>query len=197
MAITAKAGNSSNPATEGVHLALCTRIIDLGTQESQLYANRQHKVMFTWEIPDDTVMVDGEEKPKLISKEYTLSLNEKATLRGHLEAWRGKQFTDEELKGFDLYNVLGKACQIQVLRNERGYANISAIMALPKAVSMPQPSGELIFFDLSSENCLPLLEKLPEWVRDKIKASPEYGALIRGQADISDEFQEVDGDLPF
>jgi len=205
MAIMAKAsGNGGNPVSAGVHIALCTRIVDIGTQFSERFGNSQRKIMFTWEVPDDTVLIEGEEKPKFISKEYTLSLNEKAKLRADLESWRGKKFTDSELNGFDLVNVLGKACQIQVLHNDKGYANISSIMSLPKGMQAPAPVGENIYFDLSADSCLSIMEKLPEWVRDKIKSSPEYLNLTGAQVDTSDDFKDVsnemysgDEDLPF
>lgn len=206
MAITARAnsGSGGNSVAAGVHIALCTRIIDIGTQFSERFGNSQRKVMLTWEVPDDTVVIDGEDKPRLISKEYTLSLNEKARLRFDLESWRGRKFTDSELDGFDLGNVLGSPCQIQVLHNEKGYANISSIMSMPKGVQAPEPVGEKIYFDLSDDTCLSVIEKLPEWVRDKIKTSPEYLNVTRSQMDASGDFDDVtndmhsdDGDIPF
>lgn len=202
MAIMAKAssGSGGNPVSAGVHIALCTRIVDLGTQFSERFGNSQRKVMFTWEVPDDTVVIDGEEKPKFISKEYTLSLNEKARMRADLESWRGKKFTDADMEGFDLVAVLGAPCQLQVLHNERGYANISSIMSIPKGMTVPEPVGEKLYFDLSDDTCLSVMEKLPEWVRDKIKSSPEYLNLSGAQVDTSEDFKEIDdedGDLPF
>lgn len=202
MAITAKnsSGGASNPVSAGVHIAVCTRIIDLGTQFSQLFGNSQRKIMICWEVPDDTIIIDGEAKPKMISKEYTLSLNEKSNLRKHLEAWRSKKFSDEELNGFDLINVLGASCQIQVLHNERGYAQIESIMALPKGAKGVEPVSESIYFDLEDDSCLSVMEKLPEWIKDKIKASPEWMNRSDSQVDSSeDKFTEIDddGDLPF
>ena len=37
-------------------------------------------------------------EPFLVWKRYTLSLGDKATLRAHLEAWRGRKFTADELE---------------------------------------------------------------------------------------------------
>ena len=128
---SAKSGNFV-PVSEGVHTAVCIWVIDLGDQYSEKFDNTSRKVQLTWEIPDETIEIDGEQKPRVISKEYTLSLNEKAVLRQHLEAWRGKKFSEEELKGFDLANIIGASCQLQVLHNSKGYANEGSIMALPK-----------------------------------------------------------------
>jgi hypothetical protein len=63
---------------------------------------------------------------------YTLSLSDKANLRKHLEAWRGRKFTPLELRGFDLENLIGVNCQIQVIHNisddGRTFANVQAIV---------------------------------------------------------------------
>jgi hypothetical protein len=190
-----------NPVSEGVHIATCIRVIDLGTQFSKLFGNNVHKVMITWEVSDDMIMHDGEEKPKLISKEYTMSLNEKATLRKHLEAWRNKKFTEEELKGFDLANVLNVPCQLQVLHNDNGYANIAAVMAVPKGMARPPVIHDTMYFDLTDAGCLTEFEKLPDWIKDKIKQSPEYLNLTEAQADCSEDMRELGeeetDDLPF
>ena len=201
MAIMASAkGNSFEPISEGVHIGVCSGIIDIGDQGSEIYSKSSRKVMLTWELPDETVKIDGEDKPRYISKEYTLSLSEKAVLRQHLEAWRGKKFTDEELKGFDLRKVLGVGCQIQVIHNDRGYANIASIMSLPKGMPSPKPSGEMIYFDLTEPGCLTQMDKLPGWIADKIKKSATYQEIVDAQADTDgDGFIEEDdeGTLPF
>jgi hypothetical protein len=51
----------------------------------------------------------GDRAPFLVSKRYTLILNEKGNLRPMLEAWRGRKFAPQELKGFDLERLLGSA----------------------------------------------------------------------------------------
>lgn len=202
MAIMAKEGGKSfEPVSEGVHTAVCVKIIDLGEQRSQLYDKVSRKVMLTWEVTDETIQIEGEDKPRVISKEYTLSLGEKAILRQHLEAWRNKRFSEQELKGFDLANVLGKACQLQVLHNEKGYANIKTIMAVPKGMPAIQPSGETLYFDLSDKGCLELLDKLPGWIQDKVKESSTYKELVAANVDTENGgFEEIDpdeGELPF
>src|SRR5208337_1405024 len=70
-------------------------------------------------------------------KRYTLSLHEKAALRKDLESWRGRTFTEEELKGFDVENVLDVPCLLNVIHNGTSgtvYANVSGIMKLPKSM---------------------------------------------------------------
>lgn len=199
MAIIAKSKGNSVPVSEGVHTGVCIWVIDLGEQYNKMFDNTSRKVMLTWEIPDETIVVEGEEKPRVISKEYTLSLGEKAVLRQHLEAWRGKKFTEDERRGFDLANILGKSCQLQVLHNDKGYAQIGSVMALPKGMAQLEPEGDTIYFDLENPGCVAVMDKLPGWIQDKIKASSTYQNLVGANVD-SDGYQEIDDDdkdLPF
>lgn len=199
MAIIARAKSGGyNPVSEGVHMAVCVGVIDLGDQWSEQFGKTQRRVLLIWELPDETYQIDGTERLRTISKEYTLSLNQRATLRQHLEAWRGKKFSeqelgpDEETGGFDLKNILGKSCQIQVIHNEKGYANVSSIMAFPKGMQPIHASENLTYFDLSDPDGIKGLSELPGWVQDKIKESETYKKLT------DTEFHEMpDDDLPF
>lgn len=202
MAIIASAkGTGATPVSEGVHTAVCIWVIDIGDQYSEMYGNSRHKVMITWEIPDETILVDGEEKPRVISKEYTLSLSEKAVLRQHLESWRSRKFSQDELNNFDLVNILGKSCQLQILHNSKGYAGVGTVMALPKGMPPLSPIADTIYFDLTDVNSLDIMGRLPAWIQDKIKQSDMYKKLARAAVDSEGgDFQEVDesGDpLPF
>ena len=181
MAIIAKkTGEGFDTIKEGVYVAVCYSVIDLGMQYSEMYGNSQRKILITFEIPDETITVDGKELPRAVSKEYTLSLSEKSTLRKDLQAWRGRVFSEDELEGFDLANIIGKGCQVQIIHKESGgktYANIASIMGLPRGVKTGETTNEHLYFDLESEESLGLLVKIPQWIQDKIKKSETYKAL--------------------
>lgn len=135
MAIIVKntGGGSFEPAPEGVHMAVCCDVVDLGEIETKF--GKKHKIDVVWQV--DEKMKDG--RPYLVQQRYTASLNEKANLRHDLEAWRGKKFTEEELAGFDLEKLIGVPCQLLVVHNEaneRVYANVKSIMAAPKGSTM-------------------------------------------------------------
>ena len=199
--IASESTRTRNPIPAGQYAAVCARIIDLGDQYSEMYGKTNRKVMICWEVPEDTIEIDGKPMPKMISKEYTLALGQKSALRPCLESWRGRPFTKEELVAFDLGNVLGAPCLMQIIHNDAGYERISSIMKLPKGMQKPEPSTDLIYFDFDAKDALLLYDKLPEWIRDKIKASPQYAEIInlRANSDSADGFVEVEdsGDLPF
>ena len=203
MSIIAKQGATRDAIPEGQYTAICTRVIDLGDQENKKFGKTNRQVMFCWELPDCTIDVDGNPMPRHISRDFTLSLGEKSALRPFLEAWRGATFTEDQLSGFDLKNVLGAPCLLQVIHNEAGYERISSIMKLPGKMERPTPATELLLVDFDSANFMETIDKLPDWIKDKVKASPQYAEVVShksGAADAPGGFTELDDDgeeLPF
>jgi hypothetical protein len=134
---TAKGDNGTNfqPAPAGVHQAVCVDVVDLGVLDVawQGQTKKQHKVNVAWQINEDRD--DG--KPYLVFKRYTLSLSEKANLRKDLESWRGRKFSREEEMGFDVENIIGKNCLLNITHKDVGdrtYANVVSIMPLAKGM---------------------------------------------------------------
>lgn len=187
----------------GTFPAVCTRIIDLGTQQTTYKGQpkTQHKIMLSWElVDDDAKMTDG--RRFMVSQRYTWSMSEKATLRKHLEAWRGKPFVDADFgpEGFNLKNVLGKACLLQIVREESGgkdYANIAALVKLPKGTPEPKPEGDLVYLwldpDLFDRD---VFGKLSDYMQETIKKSPEY-AFATGGSGYQQEHVSEDSEIPF
>jgi len=160
----------------GVYTALSSAIIDLGNQTSEKFQKTQRKFMMLWNIVGETVEVNGETLPRTMTKEYSFSLNEKSTLRKDLQAWRGKVFTEEELKGFNLLNILNKACQLQIIleeKNGKQYNNIASIMALPKGSQIEELSNTY-HFDIEDEGTYTNWEKIPNWIQERIKKADNY-----------------------
>lgn len=206
--MVSSSGGDFKPLPEGTYIATCIRLIDLGTQVSTYKGvdKLQRKVLVVWEVPEHLVEFDGEERPALIMQRYTASLSDKAILRAHLEAWRGRRFTPDELRGFDLKNVLGKPCQIQVLHSEDGaYANIAAIMACPKGLPPSAIHHPLVHFSLDEgEFSVGIYDGLSEKLQAQIANSPEYKARTgQAPAPLGDRPREdfahadLDDEIPF
>ena len=179
MSLLVNAGGSNNdfqPVSAGLHLARCYQIIDLGHQTVPKYKAEGFSVMpkvrITWEICDE-MMSDG--RPFSISKEYTASLGEQARLRKDLWAWRGRDFTDAELKGFSLENVLGKPCQLLIDHTEKNgktYANINSIVPVKKTEVVPELVNPMVKFDIQ-EFDQKVFDGLSSYVQKKILMSKE------------------------
>lgn len=181
---------------EDTYTAICCEVIDLGLQENKTYDKVQPKVLIGWELPELQVEINGEMKPRIFTKQYTNSLNDKATLRKDLVAWRGKQFTEEELKGFDVSKLLGVPCLLQIVHTKSGdrtYANLGGITKLPKGMPQPTPQTDKIRFDID-ESPLSMIEELPSWIQDIIKESIEYKKRTGSFEELDDD---EGGELPF
>jgi hypothetical protein len=184
---------------QGTHQAICNTVVDLGKQNTEFQGQGkvQHKVYLRWELPHERLTWtdrDGVERegPMSIGKTYTLSLHEKAALRGDLEAWRGRAFTADELKGFDVAALLGKACQLSVVHDEKNgktYANIKSLAGWPKGLERPNPEQPLLIYDDDHSNAY---DDLPEWLRKKVDEQVvDQPRHVGGYAD------DLDDDVPF
>lgn len=189
-----KSGSSVPPIDGGTYPAVCIGLIDMGEQYSDLYKNYRDMVLLIWELPGQTVPVDGEDKPRWLSKDFSASLNEKSNLYKFLLPWRGKPFTEEELSGaeggFDLKEMLGQGCflNVSVDTKEDGSARnkINAVMAFPVGMPSPVSASELLAFDMDAWDDA-VLEKLPEWIQDRIKKSTQYQKLHTPQDKVEFE----------
>ena len=172
-----KAKSSVPPLAADTYPAVCVGVIDLGEQHSEKFKNYQNKVMFLFEIIGETVDVDGEAKPRWLSKEYTLSLSEKSNLAKTITAWTGREITDDENEnGFDVSTLLGRKALVVVTckENDNGTFNdITVITSPPKMIQIPDAQSEQLMFEIESWNA-EVFEKLPEWIQNKIKKSTEY-----------------------
>jgi hypothetical protein len=200
MALTLPVGGSGSGdfkrAPAGSHIAVCNLVADCGLQPgSQAFPSPKRKVYIRFEIPAERVEYEKDGKPVegplTIGSFYTASMNEKATLRKHLEGWRGKKFSDDEAATFDVSVLLGKACMLSVVESESGgktYSNISGIGSLPKGMQAPQAENQLLYFDDDSNPAD--LEKLPKWLREKIESQlqPSRPAANESHAGDDDPF---------
>lgn len=197
-----KGGGDFKPVPAGTHVGICVLVADLGVQPGGKY-DPKRKVYVRWELPNEVVEwkdKDGNTRsgPMVIGKQYTLSLSEKANLRHDLESWRGKTFTEAELKGFDIVNVLGKPCMIGVTHNkqkDKTYANISAVMGLTKGVTAPAPSNKPLWYS-PEEHDQGVFDSLPKWLQESIQnRQREQSQAADAPAPTADE--GFDDDIPF
>lgn len=170
-------GGSSIPKLEGgVYTAISSAIIDLGIQTSEKFGTSQRRFMMIWNILNEEVEINGEKYPRTMTKEYSFSLNEKSTLRKDLQAWRGQTFSEEELKGFNILNILNKACQLQILleeKNGKQNNNIASIMALPKGTTVT-PLTDTYYLDLTDTETWQNWDRVPNWIQERIKKADNY-----------------------
>lgn len=187
----------------GTHIARCIKMIDIGTQrgEYQGKANSKRQVIIGFELPLELLTEgDAAGKPFTVSRFYTASLSEKANLRKDLANWRGRDFTQQELLGFDSKNILDKACMLSLTPNDKGKVRLTGIMSLPKGSVIPPRINPLVYFSLEpGEFDQAVFDGLSDGIKKFIVASPEYTNAKNPVAGAApkDRFDDMEDDIPF
>lgn len=204
--IAKKTGSNVEPCPAGNHIARCIAVIDLGTQIKSFKGKNtpQRRARITWELPEEQKVFKTENgmQPYLLSHEYTLSLSDKAILRKDLASWRGRDFTQQELEGFDLKNILDKCCMLNVIHKQKEgssdvYANVSSVAAMPKGIEIKARINPLVFFSLE-EYDEKVFSSLNETTRAKIQLSPEFQKISSpNHFDTSTQSELTEEDIPF
>lgn len=209
---------------EGVHAAVADMVVFLGKQLTGFTDDKtgepkvQEKVYLRFEVPKERLTYKDKQgvdqnRPMTIGITVTASLSEKATLRKYLESWRGKQFTADELKGFDLFTVLGAPCMLTVAHNTKGdktYANVTAITKFQgiykvggQDITIERPVAEnpLVRYSEESAEDMASYDTLQEWLQKKIQQQVRAHPAVESQAGSAapaDEFRDDDlSDVPF
>ena len=169
----------------------------------------QYKVRLTWELPNELrdFGSDGEEKmlPMSISREMTFSLykseKQTAVLRTIAHAMLGTALTDQEAEAFDIDELLGKSCMIDVsheVNNANGmtFAKATTFSSVPNGFDVPAQINENKVENVS-EMSREDIDAMPEFIREKMKGSKEYELRFNAprseapQAEVPDAVKEA------
>lgn len=173
-----KLTDKGGPTVEaGSYNARCIQVLEIGTH-TNTYGNAQQQVQLVFELPD-VLTEEGMPRTRFIT--YTASLGKKANLRKHLANWRGRDFTDEELKGFTLNKLLGQPAMVTI--NDKGY--ISSVTAIPKGTKVAEPVHPLLYLEIfpQEDGSAPafdqsVFDELNEKLQQRIAESSEFQELV-------------------
>lgn len=201
------ATNNSQPRElipAGNYLGRCYQMIEIGTVKETILGTEKimHKVRIGWELPTELKVFKEEngEQPRVISKEFTLSMHEKSSLRIALKSWRGKDFTEDQAKSFDITSLLGVPCMINIIHKpaksdpSKIYEEISGITGVPKGITVPDQINNTICLSFDNFD-FDVFDALPDFIKDKIKSSQEWSTMTQPQ-EIGSHSEPSD-DLPF
>jgi hypothetical protein len=181
-----KKESSFEPVPKGNHVARLYQIIHIGTIPTvwQGETKMVDKVRLTFELCEEKkVFKEGDEpKPYSISRMFTLSMGQKSHLRPFVEGFIGTALSDDEAYAFDIEELLGEACLLNVVHETKEgttYANIHSATQLPKSMKAPELFNEAKVIDVNSAP-LAEIDALPDFLKDKMKSSEEYVARIQG-----------------
>lgn len=211
MAINATSSGSSQkeliPA--GNYIARCYQMLQIGTVTEIINGEtkQMNKVRIGWELPTETRVFneDKGEQPFVISKEYTLSLSDKANLRKMLASWRGKDFTEDQAKSFDITVLLGVPCMLNVIHKlskdgTKTYQEIGSVSPMPKGIECPKQVNSNLLLEFDNFDYV-IYDSLPDFIKDKIKGSKEFIAMAHPLESFASTPAEITidngDDLPF
>lgn len=193
----------------GNYVARCYQMIEIGTVTDFVMGKQVQakKVRIGWELPTELRVFREEkgEQPLVISKEYTLSMNEKANLRKDLKSWRGKDFTEDEAKCFDITKLIGVPCMLNIIHKPKvsdptsSYEQIAGITPLPKGFKAPAQINPTFCLSYDSFN-QEMYDSLPDFIKTKMQGSLEYAEMKNPHAKSfvdANEITEPVDDLPF
>lgn len=164
----------------GTFMARVVRVIYLGTQSGGKF-EPVPKLQLTWELPTEKhVFKEGDEpKPFVVSQEYSHTMGSKSNLRPITESIIGTKLSDDEAYAFDHDELVGIACQITIIHDEKEsgtWEKITSVSPLLKGVICPPQVNEskVLSFEKWDEE---YFQKLPNFIKNKIMSSPEYAKM--------------------
>jgi glutamate mutase epsilon subunit len=130
---------------------------------------------------------------------------EKANLRKILTSWRGKAFTEEEARAFDITKLLGATCMLNIVHKPgtkdptKVYEEIASVSTLPKGLTCPPAVNKILRLEYDKWD-QGVYDSLPDFIKKKIQVSEEYKSMMNPKPNdfIEDSWNAnpVD-DLPF
>jgi len=189
MIASSSGGGDFEAVPIGTHRAICYKLADAGTRDEKFKdedAKKRRSIFVFFELPDLRTQKD---QPFSIFKQYTLSLNDNSALHKDLKSWRGKSFTEAELKSFDMANILGVSCDLEVTHTDGGRAKIVAIFKPDGGAKKVATVNDQVMFDLEdylkefsgescdeSKNACDIFADLPAFMCEMIEGSYELAA---------------------
>ena len=169
----------------GTYKSCCFGLINLGTfkfENEGVVDKFISQIMLLWEIHKELTS-----KPKLnsdalspiIVKEYTLSLSNSSSLRSSLESWRGKPFSEDEIRRFDLKTILGGWCNLEISdfkkNDELTYSTVTEILPLKddQKIKLPKLKREIVFFNIHEPDW-DLYKSFDMTIKDKLQKSIDW-----------------------
>ena len=168
---------------EGAHAIVCTRIIDTGTVFNPAKNKDDHKLMIGFESSE--LMTKGESagKPFMVFGNFNFTMFQNSHLCKFIEAWKGKTFaTQDEADVFDLSTLLGQPAFANIVHNG-DFVNIQSIMPIPKGMNSPKPVGDLLIFDMATQDKT-VFGKLSEKMQERLKKAKEFGAVFSDEPPV-------------
>ena len=176
------------PVPAGLQAAILTGLYDLGWQYNEKFDKNSKKVVFRFEFPL-LPHLKGKTKegvefdlPRVLNKQLTNSLHEKAVMRLMIQSWIGRPLTAAEVKdGLDLTKLLNRSCTVQVMHTQKPDGSIRAdfTTVIPYQGQKLTTATKPLLFSVSQLKTAAELDTLglPEWIVKIVKEGDAYKKL--------------------
>ena len=205
-----KPKSTREPLSAKVHLAVCTAVIEIGTQEKPKFkcpgeTEWKPQVILSFDFPGERyeMEVDGEMKSFPKNKTpfaCTFSYHKKSKLGMLLQTWIG-YLPDYD---YDLFEVLGKPAMVTIGHSpgKEGavYDDIVAVTQLIDGIAPPKAERDVLRYSLQ-EDGKNIPSCMPEWIVEKIHKAKEWSSIEK-VAELAENQTNVagtlaDDDIPF
>lgn len=188
-----------DPIKKGTYPARLVQMIDLGVQpQTDMQGNEKDpapEVWLTLEFPTKRVEVNGESRPRWVSRRMKISWHEKANFPKWMEV-----FGFKEKKTKHLSELLGAPCLAAVGLTAGGNNKIENVLELPEGMPVGELENDPKVFDFDDPD-MEIFEKLPGFVQEMIKTAKNYeGSVLQEKLEGNNQEQQGEtdeDDLPF
>lgn len=126
----------------------------------------KHMIWINFEFPDETIEIDGNDRPRWYGKEYLFSNNEKSALFKLLKAVDPKGTNADG--GRNVRGMLGLPAMVTIGSTGSGKPKIAGVSGVPKGMQVGPLVNDEAFLDLDSTDVDTFFE-LPSWMQNRIK----------------------------
>lgn len=188
----------------GLHKGRLAIVCEVGEFDSEW--GTKHKLYWSFQLTE--TKMEHEDRPFSVGEQLNISFGknnggEPSKLRGKIESWRGKGFTDEEAReGIDLKALVGTACMIHVTHEPdrkdptKVWPRINGIME-GKEEDTPPLNGESIYFSWDNPGDESVLPDFLQKKLGRFPGSKEFGGFGDLEEKPYDDTKGLDDDIPF
>jgi len=144
----------------GAQHAIASKLYDLGWQPGYQGGRPTHQIVVLFELCKRMTKGDFAGQRFRVTQQYNATLGSEdkpSKLRTHLVSWKGKEFTPEQVAGFDLRGILGKHCTLSLIETKKAdgktFAKIVGIMPRMQGTEDMKDEAPVDF--------------IPEWVQKR------------------------------
>lgn len=167
---------SDPPLEDDIYDAVCVMVVDVGQQVNPNNQRIENRIIFSFDIPSETIERDGKQVPRQLSRWFNYTTSDRGALKPALASWLGKKsMTEDEMLDLELFDFAGTGARLVVGTNENGKNKIENIKPLKRGVIAPKTSSEILVFDIDEYGFnSDEFRALPEWIQDVLKKSEQY-----------------------